>query len=151
MEWLAVDAGWADEGLAHYFEIKYFNTADNTCDEEGEEEEFTSSDWEVDVRKALEAGKAPSFADLSIKSTTGLFKDEHKFAWSFVDFLMDRDPKGFKKFMKAIKSKKKCRDALQEAFDLNFITIHGEWEKYVLENYRKKPLKAPARPRRFRR
>jgi hypothetical protein len=150
MEWLAVEAGWADEGLAHYFEQKYFKIADNTCDEEGEGEEFSGGDWEVDVRKALETEKAPSFADLSIKSTTALHEDEHKFAWSYVDFLLDRDPRKFKLFMKAIKTKKKCRDALKESYGLTFIGFQSEWEKYVLDNYRKKPL-SPTRPRRLRR
>lgn len=142
MEWMAMEAGWADEGLGHFFEMKYFQKADNTCDEEGEEEEFFASDWEVDVRKALEAGIAISMADLSIKSTTALHGDDHKFAWSFVDFLMKKDPLKFKLFMKGIKAKKKAREALRDSYGLNFISFQNEWEAYVLGNYRKKPLKA---------
>jgi len=148
MEWLAMKAGWADEGLAHFFEIKYFGIADNTCDEEGEEEEYSSTDWEVDVRKALETGKAPSFADISLKTTTALQGDEHKFAWSYVDFLLKRNPHKFKLFMKAIKEKRTATEGLKEAYSLNFISFSTQWEEYVLENYRKKPLKVKARRRR---
>ena len=85
-----------------------------------------------------------------MKSTTALYGEEHKFAWSYVDFLMDRDPHKFKLFMKAIKTKKKCREALKESYGLNFISFQNEWEKYVLKNYRKKPKKPPRRPRRLR-
>jgi len=148
MEWLATTAGWADAGLAHFFEIKYFNVADNTCDEEGTEEEFGASDWEFDVRKALTAGKLESFADLSVKSTTSLNGEDHKLAWSYIDFLLKVKPRNnFKVFMKAIKSKKACRDALKEAYGLSFIGMQTEWEAYVLDKYRTKPMKQFSRQR----
>ena len=151
MEWLAMEAGWADAGLAHYFEIKYFDQANNTCDEEGEEEEFTNSDWEVDVRKELAAGELQSFADLSLKSTTALHGDDHKLAWSYVDFLLKKDSGKFKLFMKGIKEKKPCRDALKAAYGLSFIGLQTGWEAYVLENYREKPRKTGPAARRNRR
>jgi hypothetical protein len=148
--WLYDDAGWADEGLAHYFEMNQFNEADNTCDQEGEEEEFTSSDWEVDVRKLLASGDPPSFAEISIKSTTALHGVDHKLAWSFVDFLMERNPHRFAVFMKGIKNMQSARDALKEAYDLTFISFQTQWEAYVLENYRKTPMKKVV-PKRLRR
>jgi hypothetical protein len=151
MEWLAADAGWADEGLAHFWEYKYFNRADNTCDEEGEEEVFSHSDWEYEVRSSLDAGKGPSFAELSKKSTTALHGLDHQFSWSFMDFLLKKkDPSRFKVFMKAIKEKKETRDAIKEAYGLNVISFQREWEEYVRANYRDKPLKGPGQPRRNR-
>lgn len=151
MEWLAMAAGWADEGLGHFFEYHYFGKADNTCDEEGEEEVFSHSDWEYEVRAALDAGKGPSFAEMSTLSTTSLHGMHHQFSWSFMDFLMKKkDPKSFKVFMKAIKEKRESRDALEEAYSLNVMSFQREWEAYVLENYRTKPLPT-ARPRRQRR
>ena len=154
MEWLAMDAGWADEGLGHYFEIKNFKIAGNTCDEEGEEEELLVRDWEFEVRKAVDAGNAPSFADILVKTTTALEGDEHMFAWSYVDFLMHYRPRGFKIFMRSIKEKKGVREALKEGYGLNFISFQEKWQNYVLENYRKKPLKlprpGPGRPKRKR-
>jgi hypothetical protein len=145
MEWMALTAGWADEGLAHYFEMKYFNKADNTCDEEGEEEELSNSDWEVEVRKLVEEEKAVSFAEISVKTTTGLHGDDHKLSWSYVDFLMKKNPRKFKLFMQAIKLKKPAMEALKESYGLNFITFQSQWKAYVLEKYRKKPLKVKGR------
>ena len=142
-----MEAGWADEGLGHFFEYHYFGRADNTCDEEGEEEEVSHSDWEFEVRDAVAKGKNPSFAEMSTKSITALHGFDHQLCWSFMDFLLKKkDPKNFKTFMKAIKDKKPGREALEEAFGLNVISFQKEWEEYVLENYRERPLKTP-RPR----
>jgi len=153
MEWMASTAGWADEGLAHFFEVHYFKRASNSCDEEGEEEEVSNTDWEYEVRRDLAAGNLPSFAELINKSVTSLHGMDHQTVWSIVDFLLKkRDPGKFKLFMKAIKDKKECRDALKEAYGLNVITFQREWEEYVLANYREKPLKQTGvRPRRLRR
>jgi len=149
MEWLAARAGWADEGLGHFFEYKYFGRADNTCDEEGEEEELSHSDWEYQVRQGVAAGKGPSFSEICSKSTTALHGRDHQLAWSYIDFLMKKkDPGLFKVFMKVIKQKKDCRDAVKEAYSLNVITFQKEWEEYVLEKYRKKPLPTVRRNRR---
>lgn len=151
MEWMAKDAGWADEGLGHFFEIRHFHFATNTCDEEGDDEVLSKEDWQVDVRKAVEGGTAASFAELCGKSTTSLFHEEHKFAWSFVDFLLDRNRAKFKEFMRAIKEKKPSRDALKESYGLNPMSFQELWEKYVLEKYRKEPLKfGPAQTKRQR-
>jgi len=144
MEWLAMNAGWADEGLGHFFEYHYFDRADNTCDEEGEEEQVSHSDWEYEVRRAVAAGQGSSFAELSRKSTTMLFGQDHLFSWSFIDFVLKKkDPKKFKVFMKTIKDKRESRDAIKEAYGLNVISFQKEWEEYVLATYRKKP-KVPA-------
>ncbi len=153
MEWMAATAGWADEGLGHFFEIHYFKRASNTCDEEGEEEEVSNTDWEYEVRRDLAAGKLPSFAELLNKGVTALHGMDHQTVWSYIDFLLkEKDPKKFKVFMIAIKNKKECRDALKEAYGLNVITFQKEWEEYVLANYRERPLKQKgAKPRRMRR
>lgn len=150
MEWLAATAGWADEGLGHFFEYKYFGRADNTCDEEGEEEALSHSDWEYEVRQGVESGGWPSFAEICNKSTTALHGRDHQLAWSYVDFLLKKkEPARFLDFMKAIKAKKPCRDAMKEAYSLNVITFQKQWEEFVLATYRDKPLmKKGARSRR---
>jgi hypothetical protein len=152
MEWLAATAGWADEGLAHFMEYRYFNRADNTCDEEGEEEIMSHSDWEYEVRVHVVAGKGPSFAELCNKSVTSLSGVEHKLVWSYMDFLFKcYKPERFKDFMKVIKAKRPSREALKEAYGLNVIAFQKKWEAYVLKNYREKPLKTATAPRRNRR
>ncbi len=150
MEWLSATAGWADEGLAHFFEFRYFGLADNTCDEEGELEELSHSDWEYQVRMGVEKGTLPSFAETCNKSTTALHGKEHQVAWSYVDFLLKKkEPARFLAFMRAIKTRKPCRDAIKEAYSLNVITFQKEWEEYVLATYRDKPLPSKGgRPRR---
>ena len=62
--------------------------------------------------------------------------------------MLNRNAGKFKAFMKAIKEKKEGREALKEAYGLNFISFQNLWEEYVLKNYRKKPLKmGPVLPR----
>ena len=133
-EWLYAQ-GFLDEGLAHCFEMRYFATADNSCNQEAEEEHFGNENWPRDVLAAVQSGRTPSFAVLSAKRTDQLEGSDHSFAWSFADFLVARDPARVADLMVRLKEKTELREALRGAFGRTFFELEADWKEYVLANY----------------
>ncbi len=138
--WLADDAGWLEEGLAHVAEMELFNKAGNTCNVEGTGGDMSDSDWQPVVRKMVTVGGLESFAELMNKKAFMLTDPEHYLAWSYTDFLLKKKPNGLRLLLIALKEKKPQRDALKDVFGLSTAGIDEEWQKYVLANYRQKPL-----------
>lgn len=138
--WLADDAGWLEEGLAHYVEMKLFTKSGNSCNIEGTGEHMVDADWEPLVRKMVAAGPTTSFAELMQKKAYLLTEPEHYLAWSYTDFLIARKPEALREMVKQVKEKKPQRDALREVYGLTTTGIDEQWRAYVLENYRTKPI-----------
>jgi hypothetical protein len=56
-------AGWLDEGLAHWFEDRYWNICDNYCYQEANTNvDFKSGHFKLAVRKLVDMDKAPPMA-----------------------------------------------------------------------------------------
>jgi hypothetical protein len=133
-EWLYAQ-GFLDEGLSHYFEMRYFGSADNSCNQEAEEESFGNANWPRDVLAAVQSGRTPPFAELAAKRTDQLQGSDHSFAWSFADFLVARDPARVADLMVRLKEKTELREALRGAFGRSFFELEGDWKAWVLANY----------------
>lgn len=138
--WLADDAGWLEEGLAHVAEMELFNRSGNSCNTEGSEEDMSDDDWQPVTRKLAAAGKTTPFAQLMNKKAHMLDAQDHYLAWSYTDFLYRRKPEALRELIKQLKEKKLQRDALREIYGLTTIGIDEEWRAFVLANYRTKPI-----------
>jgi hypothetical protein len=131
-------SGWLDEGLAHWFEDRGFGQCTNFCyQEQNTMVGFKGGKWRQPVRSMVESGKMPSFAETSQKTSDQLTPQEHALAFSYVDFLIARDPKLLPKLVAALQRKKALREAI-DIYGLTMLNFESEWKKWVLEKYSKR-------------
>jgi hypothetical protein len=133
-EWLYAQ-GFLDEGLAHYFEMRYFASANNSCNQEEEEEDLASQNWAKEVLAAVSAGKNPPLAELCAKRTDELHGREHAFAWSLADYLVTSDPGKVTALMIALKENTELREALRKTLGKSFFELENDWKASVLATY----------------
>ncbi len=132
-------AAWVDAGLAHWFEDRGFGECTNFCYQEtNTNTSFRGGKWRSPVRGMVESGKRPSFAETSQKTSNELTTQEHALSFSYVDFLLARDPKLLPKLVKVLQKKLPTRDALREAYGLTMAQFESEWSAWVLETYSKR-------------
>ncbi len=138
--WLVERAGWLEEGLAHVCEMRRFGRAGNTCNTEQSEEDMPDENWEPIVKKLVLAGETISLADVKDKRADLLDREEHLFAWSFVDFLIARGPEKLRQLIQALKQDVDLRDALRDVYGMTVVGFQTEWDTWVRQTYR---LKVP--------
>lgn len=128
--------GWADAGLAHYFEDKYFEICDNYCyQEQNTNQDFKGGKWKPAVRKLVNADEQPGVGTVFSRNTDNLQLDEHAVAFSYVDFLLAKDAPKFNQMMIELRKGKETRDALMEIFGLTPIGFEVEWKQWVKDTY----------------
>jgi hypothetical protein len=146
--WWLFAVGFAHEGSAHWWEMYYYKKATSYCFQENNSmASWVSTKWEAKVKKALMAGKVPSFADMILKPTDGLDEKDHVYAWSYVDYLMHLDPHKAISFYDLLKQKKPVREALLQVFDMSVLGFEEKWKVYVMENYSLKEDDVPDKKR----
>lgn len=137
-EWVGqIKGGWVDEGVAHWFEHKYWKICDNYCYVEVDTmQEFKGGHWEPAVRElVMKPQKLASLLAVVSKNTAQLEAQEHAQSWSYCDFLIAKDPKRFVDLVTRLKRKEATREALQEAYGMSLFQMEEEWKKWVIENY----------------
>ena len=131
--------GWVDEGLAHWFEDRVDGRCTNYCYEEvltmpgaG----WKNGVWRPPVRKLLEDGALPSFAQLATRNTDQLVFEEHAAAFAYVDFLLSSQGGArFRDLIRALKAGTETRDALQAIYKWNPLTIEEPFRAWIREHY----------------
>ena len=128
--------GWADEGLAHWFEDRYWGKCTNYCyQEQNTRVDFKSGKYKLAVRKMVATEKAPSVGEVFARTTNDLTLPEHAVAFSYVDYLLGLDGAKFNDMMKLLRRKVPTRDALKKCFDMNPLEFEVKWQAWVLETY----------------
>ncbi|MBI4576288.1 MAG: hypothetical protein HY722_08510 [Planctomycetes bacterium] len=91
---------WIDEGLAHYFALGHF------MDMGYGRNEFKDDDCVRTVETLLRAGGYDTIGDLLRKETYALGFGGHQYAesWVFVSLLMDRYPREFRRYVRALRT-----------------------------------------------
>ncbi len=131
--------GWADAGLAHWFEDKYWGRCTNYCyQEQNTQVDFKGGKYKVAVRKLVALDKAPPVAVVFEKNTDTLTPEEHALSFSYVDYLISVDGKKLSDLVVLLKRKQPTRDALKATFDMNPIEFESNWKAWVLETYPKR-------------
>jgi hypothetical protein len=136
-EWIGnKKGGWADAGLAHWFEDHYFNVCDNYCyQEQNTNQDFKGGKWKPAVRKMVTMGDSPAVGTVFSRNTDGLLLPEHAVSFSYVDFLMQKDPAMLNLLLRRMRSKTPTRDALAEAFGYSPIQFEEAWAEWVKSTY----------------
>lgn len=134
-----IKGGWADAGLAHWFEDRYWGICTNYCyQEQNTMVDFKGGKYKVAIRKLVATDKVPPSATVFQKNTDTLTPVEHAVSFSYVDYLLSIDGSKFAKLVQMLKKRKPTRDALQTAYELNPIQFEEQWKAWVLETYPKR-------------
>jgi hypothetical protein len=137
-QWIGqLKGGWADEGLAHWFEERAFGLCDNFCYQEvATTQGFKGGKWRPEVRKMAAAGTLPSLGALFEQNTDTLTLEQHAASFSLVDYLLSaQDPKLANQLFKRLRAKTPARDALKEIYGLNPVQLEERWRAWVIDTY----------------
>ena len=128
--------GWADEGVAHWFEDRYFERCTNYCYQEANTNvDFKSGKYKLAVRKMVATDDCPPVALVFSRTTQDLTLPEHAVSFSYVDYLIQLDGKKFSAMMRQCRQKVPTREALQDCFGMNPLQFEEKWKAWVLETY----------------
>lgn len=131
-----IKGGWADAGVAHWFEDRFFGVCDNYCYQEvNTTRSFKGGNWKPAVRKLVAMNDAPPAALVMQRNTTVLQPAEHAVAFSYVDFLIHKDAGQTNRLLKDLRAKVSTRDAIKQRFDWNLIQFEEAWKEWVLATY----------------
>jgi hypothetical protein len=132
-----IKGGWADEGLAHWFEDRYWDLCDNYCyQEQNSNVDFKSGRFKLAVRKMVEMKEAPPAAVVFERNTDTLTLPEHAVAFSFVDYLLtNQDGAKFSQMTLAMKKKVPTREAMKTAYGFGPMEFESMWKAWVLSTY----------------
>jgi hypothetical protein len=136
-QWIGnIKGGWADEGLAHWFEDRYWGICDTYCyQEQNTNVDFKSGKYRLAMRKMIVEGHVPPIADVFQQNVDTLTLPMNVACFSYVDYLLFRDGAKFKELVKLLKVKKPTREALQEVYGVSPIEFETQWKAWVLETY----------------
>lgn len=128
--------GWADAGIAHWFEDRYFGICDNYCYQEQDTSQgFKGGKWKPAVKKMVSMKEEPNAGTVFSRNTDSLTLEEHAISFSYIDFLIQKDPAMLNLLLKRLRSKTPTRDALAEAFGMTVIEFQEEWREWVADTY----------------
>jgi hypothetical protein len=131
-------AGWAEEGLGHWFEDRYFGKCDNYCyEEQNTVIEFKSGKYKLAVRKMVDEGKSPSVSEVLQLNSDQLSPAQNAIAFSLVDYLIFLDGAKFSALGKQLRKRVGTREALAKVYELTPLTLEVAWKAWVLETYPK--------------
>lgn len=128
---------WFDVGLAHWFEIDQTDQTRQFCiNEGGGRDPWRSADWKKRIYSELSKKDEVKFATLlTRKNLDQTTPREHAYMWSFVDYLIARDPARFKKFYREMKTQNATKKALDKVYNISTASLHDQWRKWALKNY----------------
>ncbi len=131
-----IKAGWLDEGLAHFFEDRYWGICDTYCFQEANTNvDFKGGKFRLAVRKMIEEEKTPPIAEVFEQNTDTLTLPQHAVSFSYVECLLNKDPAKFNELVKKLKAKVPTRDALKQTFGFSVLEFESQWKSWVLQTY----------------
>jgi hypothetical protein len=136
-QWLGnVKCGWVDEGLAHWFEERYWGLCDNYCyEEQNTNVDFKGGKWKPVVRRMVAENDLPSMSDVMQRNTDGLTLPMHALSFSYVDYLIAADAAKFNDLCRELRKRTEPRDALKKHLGMSALELEERWKAWVLATY----------------
>ncbi|MCE9595991.1 MAG: hypothetical protein K8S98_17515 [Planctomycetes bacterium] len=135
-----IKGGWADEGLAHWYENSLFDGVRHYCYvEQDTQVDFKFGKWEAGVRQALDDGKLPSVFAFTALNTTEMTPPQKMYAWALVDYLLRGPKKSFGAFARAAKEKRSFADACQAILGRSALDVDRDWRAWIAATYSATP------------
>ena len=137
-EWIGnLQAGWADEGLAHFFEYRYFELCDNYCYEEANTQRgLKGGKFKTGLYSLVDEETMPPVARVVQKNSTDLEPAEHAVAMALTEYLIGVDAKKFDLLGQKLRARGELRDELKEIYGLSILELESRLKSWVLETYR---------------
>lgn len=135
--WPGRHAGWLDAGVAHQFEMHYWNACGNYCYQEVNtfNLDFPKSRWRSRVRAMAVKGELPSLPDMTRRMTTELDLAMHPPAWSLCDWLATTRTEQWPEVIKRIKRKERFAAVMRDLFELSPKQTADTWRDWILDTY----------------
>ena len=120
MHWMGqTKGGWADAGLAHWFEDRFFGRCDNYCYQEVDTRtDFPGGKWRVRTRKLVAADASPGLAALFQQNTDSLTYEQHMVSFSLVDYLTTLEGGALNKILVKLRQRVETREVLKEVLGI---------------------------------
>lgn len=131
-----IKAGWVDEGLAHFFEDRYWEICDTYCFQEANTNvDFKGGRFRLAVRKMVDEEKTPSVAEVFEQNSDTLTLPQHAVSFSYVEWLLNKDAAKFNELVKKLKAKVPTRDALKQIYGMSVLDFDAQWKSWVRQTY----------------
>ena len=128
--------GWADEGLAHWFEDRVSGICDNYCmQEDVPNPDFERGRYRYGVRKLVAKDAQPPMADVTARNVDTLTVEMNAVAFSYVDYLMTLGGEKLDALIKKLKARVATGDAVREIYGINLLDLEAQWKAWVFETY----------------
>ncbi len=136
-EWIGnLKGGWADEGLAHWFEEKYWGICDNYCYQEQDANvDFKGGKFKLALRKMVSSDDTPPISEVLQHNTDTLTLPMHAASFGYVDYLIYRDSAKFNQLLKKLREHVISREALQQVYALSPLEMETQWKAWILSTY----------------
>ncbi len=136
-QWIGnLQGGWLDEGLAHFFEDRYFGRCDTYCyQEQNTQFDFKGGRFKLALRTLAEAGVMPPVAGTMRKNTDQLKPAEHALALALVDFLIQLDSKKLSQLGRKLRARAELREALEQVYGFSILELEARLRAWVIETY----------------
>jgi hypothetical protein len=130
--------GWAEEGLAHWFEDRYFGICDTYCyEEQNTMVYFKGGKYRVALRKMVAEEQVPPVSEVLQLNSDQLTPAQHAVSFGIVDYLIHLDGAKFNAVGRMLRQQVNSRDALAKAYELSPLALEAAWKAWVLETYPK--------------
>jgi len=135
--WLGgIGAGWADVGLAHWFEERLFGACESICHGASyQRSRVRSNRWRAHLKKAVDDDDFPSAEVVMVQNSDTMPIDFHVAAFGYVDYLVARDPDRFGMLLGRLRRRTPARDALFEVYGLTLDDFDAAWRDWVRATY----------------
>ncbi len=133
-----IKGGWADAGVAHWFEERIEGICDNYCYQEVDltnQRGFNGGEFRVGLRKALAKDTLPSVAQVLTMNTDTMTEEMNALAFAIVDYLMNLDPAKTNELFKLMRARHSTRDALKTVFSINPIQLETRVLEWIRTTY----------------
>ena len=136
-QWVGnIKGGWMDEGIAHFFEDRYWSKCTNYCYvETNTMKGFKGGHYKPALVQLIRRKKIISPTGIMVKNTEMLTPQEHAQVFSYVDFLISKDPKKFVQLATLLKKKTPSHKAIQRIYGMSLFQFDEAWQEWVVASY----------------
>jgi len=128
--------GWADEGLAHWFEDRVSGICDTYCFQEANMNvSFENGRYRLGIRKMVAKDEEPPIADVTQRNMDTLTVEMNAVVFSYVDFLLTLGGTKFDELFKLLKAKVPSGEAIGKTYGFGLLEMETRWKAWVLETY----------------
>lgn len=130
--------GWADAGVPHWFEDKYFGVCDTFCSNQVQGPVPSAKKWRAAARKLVAGGRILPLEEFEMLRNEQLTGEQHALGFSLVDYLLAREPGKLNLVLKRLRARTPLRDSIKEVYGLKVEELEAEWKEWVLTTYAKR-------------